>query len=69
MRRYFISKKVGKNIRKVRRGKGLTQEEVAHKARVHVSTLGRIERGESNSPIQTVDKIARALGVKPKKLF
>lgn len=69
MRRYVISKRVGKNIRKVRRNKELTQEEVAHKARIHVSTLGRIERGESNPPIQTINKIAQVLRVKPKELF
>jgi len=69
MRRYKIAQKVGKRIRIIRRKKRLTQEEVADRARIHISTLGRIERGESNSPIQTINKIAQALRVKPKEFL
>ena len=69
MRRYKISKSVGRKMRLIRQKKGLNQEEVASDAGIHVSTLGRIERGESNAPIQTVNKIAQALHVKAKDLF
>ena len=69
MRRYVISKKVGKKIRIIRRKKGITQEEIADKSGMHVSTLGRIERGESNPPLQTLNKIAQALRVKPKEIL
>ncbi len=69
MRRYKISKNVGRKIRLFRKRKDLNQEEVAEKAGIHVSTLGRIERGESNAPIQTLNKIAQALHVKAKELF
>lgn len=47
----------------------MTQEELAYKIGIHVSTLGRIERGESNPPIQTVNRIAQALKLRPKDLF
>jgi len=69
MRRYKISKKVGKQIRIIRKKKKLTQEEVAHRTRIHVSTLGRIERGESNPSLQTINRIAQALRIKTKELF
>lgn len=69
MRRYKISKSVGRKIRSIRKKNGMNQEEVASDAGIHVSTLGRIERGESNPPIQTLNKIAQALRVKPKDLF
>ena len=69
MRRYIISKKVGRKIRITRRQKGLTQEDVAEKSGMHVSTLGRIERGESNLPLQTLNKIAQVLKVKPKEIL
>lgn len=69
MRRYLISKKVGKKIRLIRKQKGLTQEGVAFDAKIHESTLGRIERGESNAPLQTINKIAQVLKVKAKELF
>jgi uncharacterized protein (TIGR00270 family) len=69
VRQYRISKKVGKKIRVERKRRDLSQEELAEKVNLHVSTLGRIERGESNPPIQTVNKIAQALKIKPKELF
>lgn len=69
MRRYIISKKVGKKIRTFRSHRGLTQEDVAEKLGMHVSTLGRIERGESNPPLQTLNKIAQVLKVKPREIL
>lgn len=69
MRRYKIAQKAGKKIRIARKKRKLTQEELAERARIHVSTLGRIERGESNPPIHTVSKIAKALKVPLKELF
>lgn len=69
MRRYVINKKVGKKIRLERRRKKLTQEDLADKVGIHESTLGRIERGESNPPLQTIERISRAIGVKTKKFF
>ena len=69
MRRYKISKSVGRKINLIRRRKKLTQEDIASSAGIHVSTLGRIERGESNAPLQTINKIAQALHIKAKELF
>ena len=69
MRRYKIARIVGRKIRVIRRRGKLTQEEIVDKVGIHVSTLGRIERGETNPPLQTINKIARALHVKPKELF
>lgn len=69
MRRYKIAHSMGKKIRLIRRKLGLTQEDLSDKIGIHVSTLGRIERGEMNSPIQTINKIAISLKVKPKDLL
>lgn len=69
MRRYVISKKVGKQIKRIRRQRGYTQEDIADKSGMHVSTLGRIERGEINPPLQTLNKIAQALKVKTKEIL
>ena len=43
----MINKKVGKKIRRIRDGLGMTQEEVAEKIGIHVTSFGRIERGEA----------------------
>lgn len=69
MRRYKIAQKAGRKIRIVRKKRKLTQEELAEGIGIHLSTLGRIERGESNPPIHTISKIAKALKVPPKELF
>lgn len=60
---------MGRKIRLIRKKKGLNQEDVASEAGIHVSTLGRIERGENNPPLQTVNKIAQALHIKTGELF
>jgi transcriptional regulator with XRE-family HTH domain len=60
---------VGNRLRKVRKERGLTQEDVAHKAGVAVSQVGRIERGKLNPSISTIFVIALAMEVEPKDLF
>lgn len=69
MRRLKITQKVGKKIRIIRKRKNLTQEELASKIKMHVTTLGRIERGESNPPLQTINRIAQSLGINPRELL
>lgn len=61
MKRYVIAQKVGKKMRRIRKERNLSQEDVAGRAGMHVTTYGRIERGESNPPLQTLEKIAKAL--------
>jgi len=60
---------VGNRFRDVRKKKGLTQEDVAHKAGIAVSQVGRIERGNLNPSISTMFVIAMAMDIEPKELF
>ncbi len=53
--------RVGLNVSEWRRGKGLTQEEVAHRATVNQTYLSDIERGKRNPSLLILDRIARAL--------
>ncbi len=69
MRRYKIAQVTGKKMRLIRKHTKQSQEDIAARAGIHVATYGRIERGESNPPIQTINKIAKALGVKVGELF
>lgn len=55
---------IGKNIKKAREEKGLTQEELAQKVEVHVSYISRIERGVVNPSIEVIENIAKVLKVK-----
>lgn len=58
-----INKKVGVNIRKFRTAQGLTQEKLADLADVHFKYIGALERGEYNSSIAVLYKIAKALNI------
>lgn len=66
---YKISIKLGKRIRKIRKEKGISQEELADKAKIHRTYMGKIERGESNAPIYTLYKISKALSIHIFDLF
>jgi transcriptional regulator with XRE-family HTH domain len=64
-----ILKTFGKNVRKHRREKGLSQEELAFKANLHRTYIGMIERAEKNITLINIEKIANALEVNIKELF
>jgi len=58
-----------KNLAKIRKEKGLTQEGLARKADISYHTLVKIESGGIENPkIETVIKLAEALGVSLDKL-
>lgn len=60
---------LAKNMRLLRNDLGLSQEELAHKAKLHRTYIGMIERSERNLSIDNIEKIANALGVKPHQLL
>lgn len=49
-------------LRQMRKEMGLTQEELAHKARIPRTTVTKIESGRHNVTIATLQKIASAVG-------
>ena len=59
----------GAHLRSLRQNLGLSQEEVAHRAGVHVTYLSGIERGNRNPSLRNIKKIAMALGVQVGDLF
>ncbi len=60
---------LAKNIRLCRHDLGLSQEELAHKAKVHRRFMGAVERAEQNISIDNIEKIAKALEVEPHLLL
>jgi len=64
-----ILKDFGKQVRTIRKTKGVSQEELAHLANLDRSYVGGIERAERNPSLKNIGKIARALKVKPRDLF
>ena len=61
--------KFGKRLKFIRRDNGLTQLELAEILDMSPNFIGMIERGERNTTVENVFKIARALGIKPSNLF
>ncbi|MDP2784430.1 MAG: helix-turn-helix transcriptional regulator [Sulfurimicrobium sp.] len=51
------------NMRRIRRGKQLTQEKLAEAAELHPNYISSVERGERNISICNIARIAAALGV------
>ena len=54
----------GKHLKKIRKKRGLTQEELAHKANLHSTYVGHIETGTYTPSIFVVWKIAQVLKMK-----
>jgi len=53
----------GENVRKYRRLLNISQEELAHRADLHRTYIGMIERAEKNITLVNMQKIANALKV------
>jgi transcriptional regulator with XRE-family HTH domain len=64
-----LQRRLGRNLRSVRRAKGLSQEAFADVLQIHRTYMGGLERGERNITLKTVERIAGALGVDPAELL
>jgi transcriptional regulator with XRE-family HTH domain len=60
---------VGRNVRRLRKQKGLTQEELAFEAKIDLTYMGGIERGKRNPSLIVMARIAEALSVPLAKLI
>jgi transcriptional regulator with XRE-family HTH domain len=64
-----VRRRVGLHLQRLRREKGLSQEELAHSARVHQTYLSGVEGGKRNPSIGVLERITTALGVDIEELF
>jgi len=62
-------KDFGTNLKKIRRAKNVTQEQLAFDTGLELSQIGRIERGVINTSISNVFEIANALDIAPVELW
>lgn len=60
---------LGTNLREARELLGLTQEQVAERSGVHFTEVSRIEAGKRDPRISTVERLAKAVEVKPGQLL
>lgn len=56
---------VGKNLRAYREARGLSQEAFADVIGVHRTYMGAVERGERNLTLQSIERLAAQIKVKP----
>lgn len=64
-----VAEELGRRIRARRKELGISQERLADLAGVHRTFSGAVERGETNTSITTLVRIARALQVDPGELI
>lgn len=64
-----VKRLIGERIRKLRKERGLSQEELGWKSNLHYTHIGSIERGEKNWSIDTLVKVAKGLNVGINDLF
>lgn len=64
-----IQRDVGVRIRKLRKKRKWSQEELAERAGCHWTYIGGLERGERNATIKVLSHVARALGCRVRDLF
>ena len=60
---------LARNVGRLRRQQGLTQEELAFEAKIDLTYMGGIERGKRNPSLLVMVRIAKALSVPLPKLL
>ena len=60
---------MARNLRVLRKQKGLSQEELAFQAGINRNYVGQIEREEKSPTVDIVEKLATALNAEPVELF
>ena len=69
MLNHTIQVKVGKQIKKLRDLKGISQQDLAAKCNFEKSNLSRLEAGKVNPTLSTLEKVAYALEINIIELF
>ena len=60
---------IGRQIRELRKARGLTLKQMSRRTKLSVSLLSQIERAESSASVSSLFKVATALDVKITELF
>jgi len=60
---------IGRNIRELRKARGLTLKQMSRRTKLSVSLLSQIERAESSASVSSLFKVATALDVRITELF
>ena len=64
-----ISEQLGKNMKRIRAKKGMSQGDIARALEVDRGYISNIENGKKNPTIARIQKLANALGVSADELL
>jgi transcriptional regulator with XRE-family HTH domain len=64
-----INEIIGANVRRLRKEREYTQEELADRAGLHVTFIAHIESGKKICSVKSLTRLANALNVKPEVLL
>ncbi|WP_302779279.1 helix-turn-helix domain-containing protein [Anaerotruncus colihominis] len=59
---------VGENIKRLRKERGLTQKQLGEKCGINEANLRKYEADKQNPKIETIERIAQALGVRLREI-
>ncbi len=63
-----VKSRIGLKIKLLRNKLGISQEKLAELSELSKNSIGAIERGTSSPAIDTLERIAKALGIELKEL-
>ena len=69
MKKEISAVTLGENVRRLREGEGVSQEELADRCGLHRTYVGSVERGERNVSLANIVCLARALKTLPSALL
>ena len=64
-----LERSYGRNLRRIRKERGLSQETLAFRAEVHRTEVSLLERGKRDPGVNMTLRLAGALGVNPGELL
>jgi transcriptional regulator with XRE-family HTH domain len=63
------SERLGKNLTRIRKEKGISQDKLSRLLRIDRSFISNIENGKTNPTLATIAKLAKAVGVPIEELM
>ena len=64
-----VRRRVGLNLKTIRKERGLSQDELAYQCGLHRTYISGIERGIRNPTVLKLEEIAKALDIPASKLL